>query len=234
MTCPPQHLLMVSRMFVPRSLFERIIPNSGLKMLFIHTPKCGGSMVGHAFGRHFRRCVSVRHAKLKGHLTWVEYRDRLLEIGQPISDFKTFSVVRNPFEWHFSWFNYLQHQKPHRTGYYIEHEMFQSFSFSDYVSWLDDAEAPRTPRHDMGKQLADWVCDENGEVVITEILRQERLSSDLTALKDRYRLKINVPKTQVNAFSRGKDFRSYYSDNDISAIAKRHQRDLELFGYAFE
>ncbi len=221
-------------MLVPRTFAEKIIPNRGLKMLFIHTPKCGGSMVGQAFGRRHSRGMSTRHPKLKGHLTWVEYRDRLLEIGQPISEFVTFSVVRNPFEWHFSWYNYLRRQKPRRTGYDTEHKLFQGFSFSDYVSWLDDADAPRTLRHDMGRQLADWVCDENGQIVVSNILRQERLSSDLVDLGERYGLKINVPKAQVNSFSRGDDFRDHYTDKDVSAIARRHHRDLELFNYSFE
>lgn len=191
-------------------------------------------MVGQAFGRRQSHCISVRHSKLQGHLTWVEYRDRLLEIGQPISEFETFSVVRNPFEWHFSWFNYIRRQKPHRSGYAIEHKLFQDFNFSDYVAWLENPDAPRTPRHDMGRQLADWVCDENGEVMVKNILHQERLSSDLTSFADHYGLQINVPKSQVNTFSGGEDFRTQYSDKDVAVISKRHQRDLELFNYAFD
>ena len=221
-------------MLVPRTFFEKILPRQGLNMLFIHTPKCGGSMVGKAFGRSFQRCISVRDRRLKGHLTWVEYRDRLQEMGQPISYFVTFSVVRNPFEWHFSWFNYIRCQKPHRTGYSLEHKLFQSFEFSDYVAWLEDAGAPRTARHDMGRQLADWVCDEEGRLVVPHILRQENLFSDLEELRDKYGLKIAIPQKKVNAFSKGDDFRRHYSDADVLTITKRHKRDLDLFDYAFE
>jgi len=202
-------------------------------MLFIHTPKCGGSTIGTAFGRRFRKCVSIKHPVLKGHLTWVEYRDRLIELDTSITDFVTFSVVRNPFEWHLSWFNYLKRQQPRKTGYAIEHDLFQKFSFSDYVYWLQDEDAPRTPRHDMGRQISDWTCDENGKIVVADVLRQENLTEDLEALRDRYGLILQIPQKRVNAFGTGEDYRNFYTEHDVDIIAKRHKKDLELFDYSF-
>lgn len=220
-------------MYVPRTFHERFIPTKGLKMLFIHTPKCGGSTVGSAFGNRFRKCVSVRTKELKGHLTWMEYRERLPILGREISEFITFSTIRNPFEWHISWFNYIKRQKPNKTGYVIEHVLFQKFNFSDYISWLEDETAQRTHRHDMGRQVSDWVCDENGKIVVNEILRQETLISDLEALRDRYGLVLRMPKEPLNKFGTGKKYQDFYSDKDVEIIAKRHKRDLALFNYSF-
>nr|WP_317055751.1 hypothetical protein [Roseovarius sp. W115]MDV2929338.1 hypothetical protein [Roseovarius sp. W115] len=111
--------------------------------------------------------------------------------------------------------------------------LFQKFSFSDYISWLEDETAQRTHRHDMGRQVSDWVCDENGKVVVNEILRQETLMSDLEALRDRYGLILRMPKKPLNKFGTGKKYQDYYSDNDVEIIAKRHKRDLALFNYSF-
>jgi hypothetical protein len=145
----------------------------------------------------------------------------------------TFSVVRNPFEWHLSWFNYLKRQLPRKTGYAIEHDLFQKFSFSDYVYWLQDEDAPHTPRHDMGRQISDWTCDENGKIAVADILRQENLIEDLEALRDRYGLILQIPQKRVNAFGTGEDYRSFYTERDVDIIAKRHQIDLANFNYSF-
>ncbi len=57
-------------MHAPRTRREQLLPEQGLRMLFTHTPKCGGSFVGAAaFGRRFRRCISACHPRLKGQLT---------------------------------------------------------------------------------------------------------------------------------------------------------------------
>ena len=80
-------------MFVPQNRFQKFLPRMGKKMLFIHTPKCGGSYINSAFGRAHKRCISIKHKALKGHLTWREYKSKMAEIGLLIDDFATFSVI---------------------------------------------------------------------------------------------------------------------------------------------
>lgn len=223
------------QMYVARNWQERMAAGrSGVPMIFVHTPKCGGSYVGHVLHRYRKRCVTLNTPELAGHLTWRQYRDRMALIGLDISDYTTFSVVRNPFEWHVSWFFYIRQPKGgRRSGYHVEHRLFQKMQFCDYVDWLDDPEALQGPRHEMGQEICEWVIGDRGEIVVDTILRQERLKADLAEMRDRYGLMINPVEKQVNTSPR-KDYRKLYSAKAVDVIARRHARDLEMFGYTFE
>lgn len=222
-------------MYVPRTRLEEFSPfHRGLPMLFVHTPKCGGSFVGQAFHRHFRRCISVKHPRLFGHLTWLEYRQRFEEIGSSIQELRTFSVIRNPFAWHVSWFMYIRAPKGgKRSGYMLEHELFQKMSFVDYINWLEDPEAPRSSRYEMGRQISDWIIDETGDIAVDHVLRQESLEKDLVEMARHHCLRLRLPKGKVNVSNPNADYRKLYTDDAIEVITRRHARDIEMFGYSF-
>jgi len=54
-------------MYMPRTRLEATGLKRGLPMIFVHTPKCGGSYIAHAIG-YFRErnCITRRHPSLKG------------------------------------------------------------------------------------------------------------------------------------------------------------------------
>lgn len=222
-------------MLVARNRSERFSPKlQGVEMLFVHTPKCGGSYVQAAFGSSSKKCISVTEPLFAGHLRWQQYRDRFALLDQSIADFTTFSVVRNPFDWHVSWFNYIRQPKGGRkSGYHVEHHLFQTMDFADYVHWLEDPNAVRSIQFDMGRLVSDWVVNESGAIAVDELLRQERLQQDLEAMKQRHNLQITVPAKKVNA-SNSRDYRSFYSAKEVDIISRRHARDLDMFGYSFE
>lgn len=223
-------------MYAPRSFLEDYSPyHNGLPMLFVHTPKCGGSYVGKSFHRHQKNCISLTEKSLAGHLLWTGYRDRLAKFGKTIKDYKTFSVIRNPFSWQVSWFTYIRGYKGgKRSGYHIEHDLFQTMSFSDYVEWLDDPDANRSPLFDMGKQVSTWVLDEKGQIAVDHILRQENLEHDLRQMANTYNLRLRIPRKPVNVSNKKKHYQDFYTAKDVDKITARHQRDLKLFSYTFE
>jgi len=195
-------------MYVPRTFLEEITPwRSGLPMLFIHTPKCGGSFVGKSFHRHQKKCISLCEPNLSGHLLWKQYRDRLGSLGGP--------------------------RGGEKSGYHLEHEMFQRMTFSNYVDWLDDPDAHRTETFDMGKQISDWVLDEDGNIAVDHILKQESLVTDLSDMARAYGIRIRLPNHPVNVSSSNKRYQDYYTAEDTDKIAARHQRDFRHFEYEF-
>lgn len=222
-------------MYVARSLAERMTAGRrGLPMIFVHTPKCGGSYTGYVFQRYRKRCVTLNDPILAGHLTWRQYRDRMALNGENIADYTCFSVIRNPFDWHMSWFHYIRQRKGgRRSGYHIEHRLFQQMQFSDYVDWLEDPDALRSPRFEMGQEIRDWVIGDGGDVAVDVVLRQECLKTDITAMKERYGLMIYPDDTQKNT-SNVKDYRNAYGSREVDIIARRHAGDLAMFGYSFE
>lgn len=207
----------------------------GVPMLFFHTPRCGGKFVERAFGRPARRCFLVRHARLAGHLFWIEYRDRLQEMGLDIRDFTTFSVVRNPFSWRVSWYTYLQNDTGgRRSGLPEIQKKIARMSFSDFVDFISDPGTPTTQSFRPRAQVSDWIIDESEKIAVDHVLRQERLAEDLQGLAARYGLWLRLPKQRVNASSPvTRSYRQYYRDEDVEKVAALHPRDLAMFGYRF-
>ena len=185
------------------------------------------------FRPYSRRCPTLRWKESRGHLTWLEYRDVFERRGENIRDYTLMTVVRNPWAWHVSWYNYVRNDiGGRRSGLKIEHEQFRRMSFEQYLRWLDDEAAPQSPQGYVRMIQADWISDEAGNVMVDEILRQESLQDDIRSLVDRLNLAVTPVHKRVNVSTRD-DYRSYYTPDGVDQIAKRHQRDIELFGYSF-
>lgn len=223
-------------MRVPRNFIESLLSNRGLPMIHIHTPKCGGSFVNSAFGERFKQCPTLRWSEAKGHKTFLEYRDIFEKRGDSLTKYVLFTVIRNPWDWHLSWFNYVSKDAGGRnSGMLLEHEQIKDLSFSGYIKWLEDMDQPRSLHDYARRQVSDWIIDDNGKIAVHEVLRQERLEEDLRSLKEKYGLRITVPYGQrINSSRSERGYRWSYSDEDAEIIARRHQRDIALFGYRFE
>lgn len=221
-------------MIVPQRLTDLLSRNAGLKMIFVHTPKCGGTYVNRAFGRRFRRCPTLTWPEAAGHLLYTQYRDIFRARGQDIHDYYLFSVVRNPFDWHVSWFNYIRKDEGgRRSGHRIEAELFARMNFADYVQWLEDPDAPRGPQGYIQRQVHEWLIDETGNIRVDRVLRQENLRDDFAAMIAETGILVRPGNRRRNV-SNDKDFRSFYTPREVDIIARRHATDCALFGYGFE
>lgn len=223
-------------MLVPHNLRETLNPRAGERTIFIHTPKCGGSFVASAFGRRYQRCPTLRWPEAAGHLTYRQYKPIFAAHGDDLDSYALFSVIRNPWDWHVSWYHYVGRDTGgKRSGMPLEHEQIKDLSFSDYLAWLDDSEQPRSRDDYMRRQISDWMVNEDGEIAVDDILRQENLRGDLEALRDRYGLRLKISsRERINASRKDQDYRRFYSAADADRIARRHGRDIALFGYSFE
>jgi hypothetical protein len=204
-------------------------------MVFVHTPKCSGSFVAKAFGARFRWCPTLRWREMQGHLTWQEYNQRFAARGIDFRRaFLSFSVVRNPWAWHVSWFTYIRADKDGRkSGHKIEYDLFSRFTFRDYLDWLEDPDALRGHQGYMQRQIQDWLIDCKGDLAVDHVLRTETISEDLVSLRDHYNLRIDIPVSRVNV-SNKRDYRSFYRSKDVEQIARRHASDIDRFGYKFD
>jgi len=221
-------------MYLPTKPWDLVSRYRGIPMIFVHTPKCGGRYVNGCFERRRRKCVTLREPDLRGHLTWSEYREGLSRLGKDISDYTTFGLVRNPWAWHLSWYNYIKKDRDgSRSGMADEAALFKTFSFRDYLHWIEDPTPTNTAQRYYLRQVSDWVLDDKGQIAVDTVLRQEQLHQDMLALREKYGLLIRIPDRRVNVSTKG-DFRDAYTSEDVDLIAKRHKRDIDLFGYTFE
>ncbi|WP_366652722.1 sulfotransferase family 2 domain-containing protein [Stappia sp.] len=202
-------------------------------LLFVHVPKCGGSFVEQAFQPWILKCPSRRLRDARGHLTYRQYAQVFARHRVDLAGMTSFTVVRNPWDWHVSWFHYLKEDRGRgQSGMPTEVELFQKFDFSDYLAWLADDNAPTSPSGYIRKQLVDYITDDDGEIAVDVILRQEKLEDDLAAMIGDLNLATEVPRQRANSSERG-DYRGYYDDAGAELVARRHRDDIAQFGYTF-
>ena len=116
----------------------------------------------------------------------------------------------------------------------VEAELFQKFTFADYLGWLEDPDAPSSPQRYMHKQMRDYLVNEQGELVVKHVLRQENLEEELRGLGAKLDLILKPVSGRFNASERAKDYRDYYDDQTAAIVARRHADDIRLWGYQFE
>ncbi len=222
-------------MHLPRTFLESTGMARGLPAIFVHTPKCGGSFIAEGVGRRRdRHCFTRRHPSLRGHLTYLDYKERFPALGLNIDDFMTFSVVRNPWAWHVSVYHYIQQLKGRNKEKAADvHERLTKYSFSDYLAWVDDPKTAEKQEIAAVHNVSDWVIDENGKISVDFLMRQETLEEDFAIFIKKYSLRLAAPKKRVNE-SVHKNYRTYYSDSDAALVARRHERDIALLGYSFD
>ncbi|MCC4243036.1 sulfotransferase family 2 domain-containing protein [Stappia indica] len=222
-----------TNLLVPQNTKESLFRRSRRNILFLHVPKCGGSFVEQAFLPWIRRCPSRRIRDARGHLTYCEYTQVFDRHRVDLASMHVFTVVRNPWAWHVSWFHYLKEDYGRgQSGMPTEVELFQDYDFSDYLRWLADDEAPTSPTRYIRKQQLDYLTDASGTVAVDRILRQERLADDLARMATELDLAVTVPQCRANSSSHG-HYREYYDDFGIDLVARRHRDDIETFGYTF-
>lgn len=204
-------------------------------MICIHTLKCGRSFVASAFGRRLEVCPTFQWQEATGHKTYLENREIFRKRQDNIDDYMLFSVIRNPWDWHLSWYSYVSKDiGGKRSGMVVEHQQISYLRFSDYIRWLDDCDVLRSRDDYMRRRISDWIVDEHQEITIPNILRQENLEAELTDLWRRYHLMIDIPLDErINASRDRNGYRWAYSDDDAEVVARRHARDMAKFGYSF-
>ena len=204
-----------------------------LQIFFMHIPKTGGTYVFSQFERVNRGDKLFNKIGTKGHLTYKECLDLLGPSANLLTESVTFAVVRNPWDWHVSWYSYVkQDDEGRHSGLEIESDLFKKMSFSDYLRWLDDDDAPRSKQDYMRKQISDWIVDKEGRIAVDFILYQEKLALDLKNLVLKHNLEMRVEDVKLNT-SQHSNYKEYYNDDDIEIVARRHARDIEIFRYSF-
>ncbi|WP_312160465.1 sulfotransferase family 2 domain-containing protein [Phenylobacterium sp.] len=158
--------------------------------------------------------AAIRH----GHLALRQVRPYLGE--EAFGGYFKFAFVRNPFDRFVSYCAFML-----RGGEAFQQrpqEVMRHFLF----------EAP-PDHHILFQPQARLLVDEDGKTLLAdEVGRVEDMQGSFDAICAR----IGIPSRRldrVNGTRRG-DYRSYYDQALIDAVAARYAQDLELFGYSFE
>lgn len=221
-----------------------MLVSPGRRFIFVHVPKTGGTslrlaLMRYTAGSHLSNHPMTRrmshwrdrlwwfcHPRLASqhaHVSAIQIRDLL---PRQFRMYFSFGVVRNPWDWHVSWYHHVLARKSPRPGnrqaIRDRAEVLRAGSFANYV---------RTIAVRNGFLQANHLTDEAGRIAVDFVGRIESFDADVRTIFDR--LRISKPLRHANATTH-RDYREYYDPATRDIIGEISARDCELFGYDFD
>lgn len=132
----------------------------------------------------------------------------------------SFAVVRNPWDWQVSQFQYALSNPRHQ----FHRRAVELGNFKNYVDW----------RSDGGGRLitqADFLTGDNRQLAVTHVCRYETLADDFADVCKQLSISARLPS--FNATKGRKPYWEYYDDSMVEIIGRLYQEDVEMFGYEF-
>lgn len=222
---------------------EKLLMLLSLKynFLFIHTAKTGGTSIRSALGYYkwmdpyrIPLFLCSKLSGLTGHRLGVKFPRHAKAIAaqemlprEVYARLFKFVFVRNPWDLQVSSYHHIRRERPHL----IEHVS----DFDSFLNWKLDPERPYQFHIDTSIDLqADYVIDLHGKVIVDFIGRYESLAEDFGEACRRIAIRCPALPHKRKAADRQRDYRRYYNDALAERVAQYFQRDIELFGYAFD
>lgn len=196
------------------------------KIIFLHIPKTGGVSVQIELNKYCNGNDKEMYVKYfhGHHIPFKELKNRMYNDNQRkiFDEYTKICIVRNPWDWHVSWYHYLKQTPPGSSGYGAEHNLCVSKPFNEYIKWL--CETKKTTKGKPELNMIEWAIDDNGDFISDKIIKFETFNEDL--------LKYGLTIPHANK-SKHKDFRSYYNEETIELVRDKHKLDIEHFKYEF-
>lgn len=99
---------------------------------------------------------------------------------------------------------------------------FKNRSFEDTVKILVDE--PHLLKHPQWGPQYKWICDENNNLLIDNVIRYETLQRDFVKM-----FKVNTSEREFD------DYRKYYTNTEtIEKVAQKFKITIDLFNYTFD
>ncbi len=199
------------------------------KFIFVHIFKNAGTSVKNVlkpyaasqFERFLTRVRLIPDPQFAidhQHPTAREIRERVGEADW--NSCFTFAIVRNPWDWQTSLYEYILKRKQHHLHTTVQ----QLGSFDAYV------QAVCAREKNLHRLQQDFVCDNDGRLMVDHVARFESMTSEWQYISQRIGVESQLPHKNV---SKQTDYRSYYNDKTIDLVAEAFQPDIDRFGYEF-
>lgn len=148
-----------------------------------------------------------------GHLSIKTFEENI-----SITEFESFAVVRNPWAWQVSLFNYARKEASHFQYGRPEYE-----NFDLYIRWRCREEV-RLQSH--------YIETHWGGIGVKHLLRFETLADDWRELAEKTGWMLpQLPHKNQSTFD---DWKSYYTDETAGLVGNVFSRDCHLFNYSFD
>ena len=206
------------------------------KFIFIHIPKTAGQSITKALSPfatgNFQgklsnllcsknlvsRSVLNRLHIYHPHITAEELITVLGE--ETFNDYFSFAIVRNPWEWQVSLYNYALKNPRHKN-----HQFIKSLgTFEQYIQFLSNQPDKSTfLQH-------PFIFNDKEEKLVNYIGKYEQLSQDFKIICAHLGISAKLPRLNVY---RTKDYKKYYNEEMIEIVRQKFASDIEAFKYSF-
>ena len=200
------------------------------RLIFIAVPKVASHSIRFALRPHLAEddeeqvSLFVRKRIERPQFTAQEHGHQLArEVREALgaaswAEYFSFAIVRNPWDRFVSYVAFMMRQ----TG---------AFERDPRAAMQRVLANPQNQSPVHYRPQSDFVTDERGEIIVSQICRAETLQRDFDAVCER----VGLPKTELeirNASTR-KRYVDYYDDALREAVGMRYREDIERFGYRF-
>jgi chondroitin 4-sulfotransferase 11 len=186
------------------------------QFVFIHIPKCGGNSITSDHFRNFSHDLRNENFKY--------FKD---SYERSLSKF-SFTFVRNPWDRLVSSYEYLKNggnctlDAEDYLNLFSKYENFKEMVLNWEEVFFDQIHF---------KSQSDWICDNDGNIIVDFVGKFENLQQDFDIVCDRMQIpRKKLPHTNK---TNHKHYTEYYDDEIREIVAKKYARDIEYFGYKF-
>lgn len=191
------------------------------ELIFIHIPRTGGNAT---------KMALTGGSKPPGRLNGYEFychcdieKVRGYCSPEKFQAYDKVGVIRNPYDYCVSWYEYLCYLKP----------TYKQLSFKQFLTevgyrWNTAGEEFQEFQNMNIKPQTSWLESEGGDLIADQIWQYEKLAETLDIV---YELKL--PDVNINPSRPKKPYRSYYCPDTIKWVNKHFEKDLEIFDYTF-
>jgi hypothetical protein len=197
------------------------------RFLFVHVQRTGGTTLDAVL----RDALPSAHRYLGTHDFATRARK---ELGLSFGGYFKFAFVRNPWDRLVSWYEMIVQRSREPGAYQLALWRYlndNASSFDDFIERctgvIQDVDGDKS----FVFQQHQYLCDEEGRLLVDFVGRFERYEEDAKAILRRLGLAhLELPKLNASVH---RDYREYYTPKTQAIVAERFARDIALFGYQF-
>lgn len=199
-------------------IFIHIYKNAGTSISRALIPYCSNPI--QLFAHRLLKRVGISKLNPMPYHKHIDASSMIQDMGyDTFKSYFSFAVVRNPWDWNVSLYNYVLKSKDHHQHEYVK----KLKNFDEYIR--NKCKKPQTTFQ------KDFIYSKSGKKLVDYIARFENIDNEFEVICQQIGIKIKkLPHLNISNMTH---YRDYYSDETRELIRQTYQADIELFDYEF-
>jgi len=205
------------------------------KFIYIHIPKTGGSSLQHIFNNYKNNVNTFIGNKIKGHITFYQTVENLINHNLTPSSYIYLTLIRNPWDRMISLYFYIK-QYPvinHGMGELQNKILKKTMSFYDFIDFNVNMKKTTfgVPPTLLSSQ-SNYIKNYNNDIKLNYILKLEDGNNGIKNMLNKENISINISLPHINK-SLHKDYISYYNNEYMNKIYEWEKTLIDTYNYTF-